>query len=603
MHFCTKFLYCFILKILVCAIMSGFRKSGHICHQRSIHGLAILCILNVGQSIHGICGYFAKGLSMGWPYYVCPMLVRVSMESADTLPRGIHGLAILCMSNVGQSIHGIHGYFAKGYPWVGHTMDVQCWSEYPWNPRILCQGGIHGLAILWMSNVGQSIHGIRGYFAKGVSMGWPYYACPMLVRVSMESADTLPRGIHGLAILCMSNIGQSIHGIHGYFAKGVSMGWPYYVCPTLVRVFMESADTLLRGYPWVGRTMHVQRWSEYPWNPQILCQGGIHGSAILCMSNIGQSIHGIRGYFAKGVSMGWPYYVCPMLVRVSMESADTLPRGIHGLAILCMSNVGQSIHGIRGYFAKGYPWVGHTMHVQCWSEYPWNPRILCQGVSMGWPYYVCPMLVRVSMESADTLPRGIHGLAILCMSNVGQSIHGIRGYFAKGYPWVGHTMYVQCWSEYPWNPRILCQGVSMGWPYYVCPMLVRVSMESADTLPRGIHGLAILCMSNVGQSIHGIRGYFAKGYPWVGHTMYVQCWSEYPWNPRILCQGVSMGWPYYVCPMLVRVSMESADTLPRGIHGLAILWMSNVGQSIHGVRGYFAKGGIDGLAIIYVCTM
>ena len=149
------------------------------------------------------------------------------------------------------------------------------------------------------------------------------------------------------------------------------------------------------------------------------------------------------------LSMGWLYYVCPMLVGVSMESMDTLSRG--------------------------YPWVGYTMYVQCWSEYPWNPRILCQG--------------------------GIHGLAILCMSNVVQSIHGIRGYFAKGYQWVGHIMYVQRWSGYPWNLQILCQG--------------------------GIHGLAILCMSNVGQSIHGIRGYFAK--------------------------GVSMGWPYYVYPMLVSV--------------------------------------------------
>ena len=139
--------------------------------------------------------YVIKGVSMGWPYFVYSTLVRVSMESADTLCQGgTHGLAILCMSNIGQSIHGIRGYFAKGYPWVGHTMYVQHWSEYPWNPRILCQGGIHGLAILCMFNVGQSIHGIRGYFAKGVSMGWPYYVCPTLVRVSMESADTLPRG-------------------------------------------------------------------------------------------------------------------------------------------------------------------------------------------------------------------------------------------------------------------------------------------------------------------------------------------------------------------------------------------------------------------------
>ena len=194
----------------------------------------------------------------------------------------------------------------------------------------------------------------------------------------------------------------------------------------------------------------------------ILCQTDIgHSIYLVHVSKVDQSIHGISEYF------------------------------VHGLAILCMSNVGQSIHGIRGYFAKGYPWVGHTMYVQCWSEYPWNPQIFCQG--------------------------GIHGLAILCMSNVGQSIHGIRGYFAK--------------------------GVSMGWPYYVCPMLVRVSMESTDTLP--------------------------KGYPWVGHTMYVQCWSEYPWNPRILCQGGIHDWPYYVCPMLVRVSM----VCQKRIHGLGTMYI------------------------------
>ena len=75
--------------------------------------------------------------------------------------------------------------------------------------------------------------------------------------------------------------------------------------------------------------------------------------------------------------MGWPYFLYSMLVRVSMESADTLPRG--------------------------YPWVGYTT-------------------------YVCPTLVRLSMESADTLcQRGIYGLATLCMTNIGQSIHGICG--------------------------------------------------------------------------------------------------------------------------------------------------------------------------------
>ena len=90
--------------------------------------------------------------------------------------------------------------------------------------------------------------------------------------------------------------------------------------------------------------------------------------------------------------------------------------------------------------------------------------LLCQGVSMGWPYYVCPLLVGVSMEYMDTLPRG--------------------------YPWVSHAMYVQHWSKYLWNPQTLCQ----------------------------------------------------TRYPWVGHTMYVQHWSEYSWNPRILCQGDSYPW-------------------------------------------------------------
>ena len=159
----------------------------------------------------------------------------------------------------------------------------------------------------------------------------------------------------------MSNVGQSVHGIHGYFAKGVSMGWPYYVCLMLVRVSMESADTLPKGYPWVGSTMYVQCWSEYPWNLRILCQGG-------------------------------------------------------------------------------YPWVGHTMYGQCWSEYPWNPWILCQG--------------------------GIHGLAILCMSNVGQSIHGL----SKAYPWIG---------------------------YYVYPMVVSVWYNKGVT----IYISAILSMSKVSQCI------------------------------------------------------------------------------------------------------
>ena len=70
-------------------------------------------------------------------------------------------------------------------------------------------------------------------------------------------------------------------------------------------------------------------------NPRILCQGDIHGLAMLCMSNVGQSIHGIHGYFAKGVSMGWPYFVCPMLVRVSM-----VVKRVSMDWVLCLSNGG-----------------------------------------------------------------------------------------------------------------------------------------------------------------------------------------------------------------------------------------------------------------------
>ena len=111
----------------------------------------------------------------------------------------------------------------------------------------------------------------------------------------------------------------------------------------------------------------------------------------------------------------WTYTVCPTngypLGKVSRDTLDTLSRGIHGLVILCMSNV-------------------------------------------------CKMYVRVSMESTDTLSRGCPGLAILRMSNVGE--------------------------------------YNMG------------------TLSRGISGLTILCISNVHQSIHGL----SKWYPWIGYYVY-----------------------------------------------------------------------------------
>ena len=117
----------------------------------------------------------------------------------------------------------------------------------------------------------------------------------------------------------------------------------------------------------IGHSIYLIHVSKVDQSIHGISEYFVNGLAILCMSNVGQSIHGIRGYFAKEVSMGWPRYVCPTLVRISMESADTLCQGgIHGLATLCMSNVGQSIHGIRGYFAKGVSIVGHTLYVQHW---------------------------------------------------------------------------------------------------------------------------------------------------------------------------------------------------------------------------------------------
>ena len=95
------------------------------------------------------------------------------------------------------------------YPWVCHTVYLQCRSEYAWNPWILCQG-------------------------EYPCVYHTMYACPMLVRVSMESTDTLP--------------------------SGVSMSWPCFVYSRLVRVSMESIDTLLRDIHWfnlVGHTMYV----------------------------------------------------------------------------------------------------------------------------------------------------------------------------------------------------------------------------------------------------------------------------------------------------------------------------------------------------------
>ena len=116
------------------------------------------------------------------------------------------------------------------------------------------------------------------YFVKQIlAIVYIWSMCPRLIRVYMESVNTL------------------------------SMFWPYYVCLILVRVSMESMDTLPRGYLCFGHTLYVQCWSEYPWNPQILCQGDIHALAILCMSNVGQSIHGCqKGIHGLGtMSIQW----------------------------------------------------------------------------------------------------------------------------------------------------------------------------------------------------------------------------------------------------------------------------------------------------------
>ena len=112
---------------------------------------------------------------------------------------------------------------------------------------------------------------------------------------------------------------------------------------------------------------------------------------------------------------------------------DKVPMDSPTLDIRSMANPGHPLDKVSVDSMDTLTYILHTLDIHNITN-PWIP------------------LDKVSKVSLDTLPRDIHWLGILCMSNNGQSIHGVCAYFAKGYPWVGNTMYVQHWSEYPWNP-------------------------------------------------------------------------------------------------------------------------------------------------------
>jgi len=169
---------------------------------------------------------------------------------------------------------------------------------------------------------------------------------------------------------------------------------------------MDSFD---RGYPW------------------------LYHPILLCTSLDGQSIHGFLGYFDRQYPLVLP--------------SNTT----------CTSLVSQSIHGYQGYFDRGYPLTltaNTTLYILGWSEYPWIPRILWQRVPLGSTtqyYFVHPWLVRVSMDSTDTLTESTPG--------------STSQYYFEHHPWMTDT---------------LTEGTPCQY-YFVHPRIVRVSMDSMDT--------------------------------------------------------------------------------------------------------------------------
>jgi len=196
----------------------------------------------------------------------------ISMNSVDTLTESTPWFyqPVLCTSLDGQSIQGFHGYFDKGYPQV----------------LLLCT-----------SLDGQSIHGFHRYFDRGYPLVLPanttlYSMDSVDTTVSLKVTHSGDTTCYGVRVFCGGS-----HGFRGYF------------------------DT---GYPLV---------------------------LLLCTSLDDQSIHGFHGYFDRGSTSQY-YFVYPWLVRVSMDSMDTL---IEGTPLLCTFLERQSINGFRGYFDKGYP--------------------------------------------------------------------------------------------------------------------------------------------------------------------------------------------------------------------------------------------------------
>ena len=111
----------------------------------------------------------------------------------------------------------------------------------------------------------------------------------------------------------------------------------------------------------------------------------------------------------------------------------------------------------------------------------------------------------------------------------------------------------------------------------------KVSVDSMYTLTYILHTLDVHNITNPWIPLDKVSKVsldtLPRGYPLVRHTMYVQQWSEYPWNLCILCQRVSMGWQYYVCPTLVRVSMESLPKLT--LESTQHFYSSKLNKKVH----------------------
>jgi len=235
-----------------------------------------------------------------------------------------------------------------------------------------------------------------------------------MVRVS---TDTLTKGTH-------SQYYFVFHGFHGYYSVIKSSQ------PTVV-----ALPAMVCGWVW--------------------CEGICGGS------------HGFRGYFDTGY-LWFYYFVHLWMVRVSMDSTDTLTEGTTTWMVrVSMDSMDILTEGIPWFYQPILLWMVRVSMdsadtlTQYYFVYPWMVRVSMDSIDTlteGTPrfyYFVHPWMVRVSMDSTDTLTEGIpwfYQPILLCISLVSQNIYGFHGYFDRGYT---PTLYILGKTEYQWIPWIL----------------------------------------------------------------------------------------------------------------------------------------------------